>query len=994
MVERNILKYWYDMEFFSPSNPMVNKDTRYMKNVDSKIRWVESKEYILSYDVYIGKANVDDLVYEVISKTGINQEEEKIEKDNSACCLCAFKVDENKKIISGSFSISPFIYAMCKIINTKSINIDFNEEEISKINNKINVFIGSGFNITEQEMLNIYAEVMETLHLSPDLARFYCIINTKKVKKRNSKKECEKQDDKTDILESFYASDLRWVLKKAKSDDWIFKYINSLNNEIKDKIQIDIDTNKLKETLNPNNYPMGKWPSEFSPSVMQQVAINLSIDTNRKKFSVNGPPGTGKTTLLKEIIASYIVDRAYEMCKYNKPDEAFTKKALEIPFSVYSYYYEMDSKLSNYGILVASNNNKAVENITIELPKQKDMKQTLTNLFYQEDGQDLYYTNLANNLIDKKEECWGLISARLGNKSNISKFNKVLWYDADSLRNISEKIDWEKAKQNFIEVYDKVLNYRKYILKAISDTEKYELKDIHTKKLKENLNQQKKLVEEKDTLLKMQNKIEVDLVNQDDIIKDIKNKMNILQKIVNAFKTNNEIVNVLNKRIELRNKKQELFNNIYEIENQLGVLKKQELLLKNKVNECELLKSRIDEYKKVFGNNYADNNFWKNLTTDSELQTTCPWTCKEYDKLREELFYNAIKLQKAFIVNSVAVKYNLGLFVNINECKKENKQLVYQHVLNTIFLIVPVISTTFASVSKFLDGIQKEQLATLIIDEAGQAAPGSSIGAIWRFKKSIIVGDPLQVEPVITIPKEIAKIFAKKHQIPQLYKKSEISVQNLADNLNKYGGYRNNIWVGCPLTVHRRCISPMFDISNKIAYNGKMVNKTKDADDNEKFVIKKSKWIDIKGKEIGNKNHFVNEQGEKALQIISEAINVYNGLPNIYIISPFKSVVGEIKSILKKQLNILLPHQKEKIDDWLDESIGTVHTFQGKEAKEVLLVLGCDKTSTNAAKWAGKSVNLLNVAITRAKYRIAIIGDKDIWKNVNYFSDAIKILDD
>lgn len=994
MVERNILKYWYDMEFFSPSNPMVNKDTRYMKNVDSKIRWVESKEYILSYDVYIGKANVDDLVYEVISKTGINQEEEKIEKDNSTCCLCAFKVDENKKIISGSFSISPFIYAMCKIINTKSINIDFNEEEISKINNKINGFIGSGFNITEQEMLNIYAEVMETLHLSPDLARFYCIINTKKVKKKNSKKECEKQDDKTDILESFYASDLRWVLKKAKSDDWIFEYINSLNNEIKDKIQIDIDTNKLKETLNPNNYPMGKWPSEFSPSVMQQVAINLSIDTNRKKFSVNGPPGTGKTTLLKEIIASYIVDRAYEMCKYNKPDEAFTKKALEIPFSVYSYYYEMDSKLSNYGILVASNNNKAVENITIELPKQKDMKQTLTNLFYQEDGQDLYFTNLANNLIDKKEECWGLISARLGNKSNISKFNKVLWYDADSLRNISEKVDWEKAKQNFIEVYDKVLNYRKYILKAISDTEKYELKDIHTKKLEENLNQQKKLVEEKDTLLKMQNKIEVDLVNQDDIIKDIKNKMNILQKIVNAFKTNNEIVNVLNKKIELRNKKQELFNNIYEIENQLDVLKKQELLLINKVKECELLKSKIDEYKNIFGNNYADNNFWKNLTTDSELQTTCPWTCKEYDKLREELFYNAIKLQKAFIVNSVAVKYNLGLFVNINECKKEDKQLVYQHVLNTIFLIVPVISTTFASVSNFLDGIQKEQLATLIIDEAGQAAPGSSIGAIWRFKKSIIVGDPLQVEPVITIPKEIAKIFAKKHQIPQPYKRSEISVQNLADNLNKYGGYRNNIWVGCPLTVHRRCISPMFDISNKIAYNGKMINKTKDADDNEKFVIEKSKWIDIKGKEIGNKNHFVKEQGEKVLQIISEAINVYNGLPNIYIISPFKSVVSEIKSILKKQLNILLPHQKEKIDDWLDESIGTVHTFQGKEAKEVLLVLGCDSTSTNAAKWAGKSVNLLNVAITRAKYRIAIIGDKDIWKNVNYFSDAIRILDE
>lgn len=219
-------------------------------------------------------------------------------------------------------------------------------------------------------------------------------------------------------------------------------------------------------------------------------------------------------------------------------------------------------------------------------------------------------------------------------------------------------------------------------------------------------------------------------------------------------------------------------------------------------------------------------------------------------------------------------------------------------------------------------------------------------------------------------------------------------MQNLADNLNKYGGYRNNIWVGCPLTVHRRCISPMFDISNKIAYNGKMVNKTKEADEDEIFVIKNSTWIDIKGKEIGDKNHFVKEQGEKVLQIIKEAINVYNGLPNIYIISPFKSIIGEIKLMLTKQLNMLLPHQKEKIDDWIDESIGTVHTFQGKEAKEVILILGCDKDSINAANWAGKSVNLLNVAITRAKYRIAIIGDKDVWKNVNYFSDAINILDE
>lgn len=308
-------------------------------------------------------------------------------------------------------------------------------------------------------------------------------------------------------------------------------------------------------------------------------------------------------------------------------------------------------------------------------------------------------------------------------------------------------------------------------------------------------------------------------------------------------------------------------------------------------------------------------------------------------------------------------------------------------------MIVPVISTTFASVSNFLDGIQCRQLGTLIIDEAGQATPGSSVGAIWRFKKSIIVGDPLQVEPVVTIPKEIAKAFAEKYKIPVEYRRGELSVQNLADSLNKYGGYRNNIWVGCPLTVHRRCISPMFEISNKIAYNGRMINETKKPEEGIKFALDRSQWIDIKGSEVGNKNHFVKQQGEKVCEIVKKSIEVYQGLPKLYIISPYKSVAKDIKHMLVDNLDLWLPNQKQKNFDWIEESVGTVHTFQGKEAHEVLLVLGCDKTSINAAKWAGKSVNILNVAITRAKYRIAIVGDKDVWKGVNFFSDALKMLE-
>ena len=59
----------------------------------------------------------------------------------------------------------------------------------------------------------------------------------------------------------------------------------------------------IKSCLVPNNYPEGCWPSKYKASLMQQFAVNVIYEKLVEKeeegvFSVNGPPGTGKTTLL------------------------------------------------------------------------------------------------------------------------------------------------------------------------------------------------------------------------------------------------------------------------------------------------------------------------------------------------------------------------------------------------------------------------------------------------------------------------------------------------------------------------------------------------------------------------------------------------------------------------------------------------------------------------------------------------------------------------
>src|SRR5699024_8382499 len=146
----------------------------------------------------------------------------------------------------------------------------------------------------------------------------------------------------------------------------------------------------------------------------------------------------------------------------------------------------------------------------------------------------------------------------------------------------------------------------------------------------------------------------------------------------------------------------------------------------------------------------------------------------------------------------------------------------------------------------------------LVIDESGQATPHQALGAIWRTSKAIVVGDPLQVEPVLTVPKTITTILADNLNIDAAYRPVELSVQVLADHVNRFGGITKyldtELWLGCPLSVHRRCINPMFDISNEIAYNNRMYNETKEPNDSVKLQFDQSKWIDTPGKSKGGKN--------------------------------------------------------------------------------------------------------------------------------------------
>ena len=109
--------------------------------------------------------------------------------------------------------------------------------------------------------------------------------------------------------------------------------------------------------------------------------------------------------------------------------------------------------------------------------------------------------------------------------------------------------------------------------------------------------------------------------------------------------------------------------------------------------------------------------------------------------------------------------------------------------------------------------------------------------------------------------------------------------------------------------------------------------------------------------------------------------------PDLYVITPFVIVADRLRQTIRES-DVLSGWVSEDEWHWINERIGTVHTAQGREAEAVILVLGAPHpTQTGARGWAGGRPNLLNVAVTRAKETIYVVGNRRLWREAGLFRE-------
>jgi AAA domain len=254
----------------------------------------------------------------------------------------------------------------------------------------------------------------------------------------------------------------------------------------------------------------------------------------------------------------------------------------------------------------------------------------------------------------------------------------------------------------------------------------------------------------------------------------------------------------------------------------------------------------------------------------------------------------------------------------------------------------------------------------------------------------------LQIEPVVTTPRKTTRlIFEAHHADPAPWSAPEQSAQTLADRASRIQGRfhvvngeagREERITGIPLLVHRRCDQPMFAIANRIAYDDQMVFATADGPSSIRNRLGPSAWIDVDAPSTGK---WVEAEGNLITAAIATLCKSLPGPPDLYVICPFKRPAVLLRALLRAAPDVLPHLTKKEKKAWIEGRIGTVHTFQGKEAEAVILMLGVGRGAKPGSRsWAGGTPNLLNVAATRAKRVLYVVGNRAEWKEVGVFAQA------
>ncbi|MDJ0380162.1 AAA domain-containing protein [Streptomyces sp. G-G2] len=262
----------------------------------------------------------------------------------------------------------------------------------------------------------------------------------------------------------------------------------------------------------------------------------------------------------------------------------------------------------------------------------------------------------------------------------------------------------------------------------------------------------------------------------------------------------------------------------------------------------------------------------------------------------------------------------------------------------------------------------------VVIDEASQCSIPSVLPLLFRAKRALIIGDPMQLG-------HIPGITAQQER--QARVRTGLSAAQLEDHrlaYHAYASYHAAAQHGeeaLLLDEHYRCHPAIADIVNGYCYAGQLqvltdVRSQIPAADpvGHADPAPVLGWVDVPQGESARGG------GGQSWRNAAEAQRVRETVDELLLRLPEHATVGVVTPFRA---------QKEVLARvWADDDrvrVGTVHAFQGGQRDVMVLSpVATSNTPPRTTHWVASQVNLWNVAVTRAKSQLITVGSHTFWQ--------------
>jgi len=303
-----------------------------------------------------------------------------------------------------------------------------------------------------------------------------------------------------------------------------------------------------------------------------------------------------------------------------------------------------------------------------------------------------------------------------------------------------------------------------------------------------------------------------------------------------------------------------------------------------------------------------------------------------------------------------------------DEAHKIMKQVgnTEQYIMDDLVAKAQVITATLVGAGHYT--VRSLRYHTVVIDEAGQALEPACWIPILKAQKVVLAGDHCQLSPTIKSDEAARKGLSTTllEKCVALHLEAVVLLEEQYRMNRHIMGYSSKVFYQDKLKAHH-------SVADHVLFAGNAPLS----------------FIDTAGCGFDEKQDgtSITNPEEAAflfrhLHILTAELDTYYKLedfPSIAIISPYRQQVYELKE------QLLHAPELQKYGDKI--SVNTIDSFQGQERD--IVYLSMTRSNTDGIIGFLSDIRRMNVAMTRARKKLVVIGDSATLSQFSFYSDLI-----